>query len=62
MLLFQPKYRLGHPENYLFLLSINIFTGSKYPQKEMILKKESLELTNNSASKEALATMIQRTA
>ena len=29
---FKPKYRLGHPENYLFLLSKNIFTGSKYPK------------------------------
>ena len=29
---FQPKYRLGHPENYLFLLSGKIFLGSKYPK------------------------------
>ena len=29
---FQPKYRLGHPENYLFLLSKNIFLGWKYPR------------------------------
>ena len=32
MLPFQPKYRLGHPENYLFVLSKKIFTGSKYPK------------------------------
>ena len=31
VLLFQPKYRIGHPENYLFLLSKKIFFGSKYP-------------------------------
>ena len=43
VLLFQPKYRLGHPENYLFLLSKNIFTGSKYQKKKKkILKKETL--------------------
>ena len=29
---FLPKYRLGHPENYLFLLSKNRYTGSKYPK------------------------------
>ena len=29
---FQPKYRLGHPENYLFLLSKKLFIGSKYPK------------------------------
>ena len=29
---FQPKYRLGHPENYLFLLSENIFIGSEHPK------------------------------
>ena len=29
---FQPKHRLGHPENYLFLLSKNTFIGSKYPK------------------------------
>ena len=32
MLLFQPKYRLGHPENYLFSLFKKIFSGSKYPK------------------------------
>ena len=29
---FSPKYRLGHPENYLCLLSKKIFSGSKYPK------------------------------
>ena len=29
---FWPKYRLGHPENYLFLLSKKSFIGSKYPK------------------------------
>ena len=28
----QPKCRLGHPENYLFLLSKNMFVGSKNPK------------------------------
>ena len=27
---FQPKYRLRHPGNYSFLLSENMFIGSKY--------------------------------
>ena len=31
-LLFQPKYQLVHPENYLFLVSEIIFSGSKYPK------------------------------
>ena len=30
---FSMKSRLDHPENYLFLLSENIFIGSKYPKK-----------------------------
>ena len=29
---FLPNYRLAHPENYLFLLSKKIFSGSKYPK------------------------------
>ena len=33
---FEPKYRLAHPENYLFSLSIKIFFGSKYPKKKII--------------------------
>ena len=32
---FQPKYCLRHPENYLFLLSKNIFTGSKYSKNKL---------------------------
>ena len=33
VLLFSPKYRLVHPENYLFLLSIILFSlRSKYPK------------------------------
>ena len=36
VLLFQPKYRLGHPENYLFLLSKKVFTGSKYAKNKLI--------------------------
>ena len=31
----QPKYRLGHPENQLFLLSKKIFSGSKYPKNNI---------------------------
>ena len=32
VLLFKPKYQLGHPENYLFSLSKDIFSGSEYPR------------------------------
>ena len=32
LLLFKPKYRSGHTENYLFSLSKNIFSGWKYPK------------------------------
>ena len=32
---FQPKYRLSHPENYLFLLSKKLFTGSEYPKNKL---------------------------
>ena len=28
---YYPKYRIGHPENYLFSLSKKIFSGPKYP-------------------------------
>ena len=40
MLPFCPKYRLGHPEKYLFLLSEYTFTGSKYPEKKNEKKNE----------------------
>ena len=36
---FKPNYRLGHPKNYLFISSINIFIGSKYPTKKKIGRK-----------------------
>ena len=29
---FSPKYLLGHPEHYSFLLSKKMFSGSKYPK------------------------------
>ena len=32
VLIFQPKYRLGQPETYLFPLYKKIFSGSKYPK------------------------------
>ena len=32
VVIFWPKLRSTHPENYLFLLSIKIFSGSKYPK------------------------------
>ena len=32
MLPFWPKYRLGHPGNYLFLFSKNMLVRSKYPK------------------------------
>ena len=31
VVLFWPKFRLGRPETYLFSLSENNFSGSKYP-------------------------------
>ena len=37
---FLPKHRLGHPENYLFSLSKQIFSGSKYP-KNILFKFEN---------------------
>ena len=37
---FKPKYCIGHPERYLFLLSINIFSRSKYP-KIILFKVEN---------------------
>ena len=36
VLLFQRKYRIGHPENCLFSLSIKIFSGSKCPKNIFI--------------------------
>ena len=36
VLLFKPKYLLSLPEDYLFLLSKRIFSGSKYPIKTFI--------------------------
>ena len=46
VLLFQPKYRFGQPESYLFLLSKKTFFGSKYPKKLFcfIFKTEALAL------------------
>ena len=32
VVLFYSKYRLCHPGNYLFLLSVKIVSGSKYPK------------------------------
>ena len=44
---FQPKYRLVHPENCLFLSSNNVFIRSKYPKKiDLILKKTSVLFTS----------------
>ena len=37
VVLFQPKYRLAHPENYLFSLSKKIFSGSKYPKNILFI-------------------------
>ena len=46
MLPYSSKYRLVHPENYLFSLSRNILSGSKYPEKifYLVLKTEALDL------------------
>ena len=46
VVLFSPKYRLGHYGNYLFPLSKKIFSGSKYPTNFFIvLKKEALVIS-----------------
>ena len=47
VLLFSPKNRLGHPENYLFVLSKKYFFWIKVSKKMfyLILKTEALELT-----------------
>ena len=37
--LFSPKYRLGRPERYVFALSRNIFSGSKYQKICFLLLK-----------------------
>ena len=49
---FQPKYRVGHPENYLFLLSNKLFIGSKY-QKNKLLKFEKNFTGNQTPLKES---------
>ena len=36
VVMFWPKYRSTHPENYLFSLSKKMFSGSKYPKKQFI--------------------------
>ena len=46
---FKPKYCLGHPENYLFFLSKNMFIGSKYP-KNKLFNFEKTSLMGTSAS------------
>ena len=53
VLLFKPKHRIGHPENYVFSLSEKIFSGSKYPKKEFyfILKTEALTSGSDFVSK-----------
>ena len=35
VLLFQPKYRLLHPDNYIFSSTTKIFSGPKYEKKKM---------------------------
>ena len=39
--IFQPKYRLCHPRNYLFLLSNTIFSGLKYPENKLFNSEKS---------------------
>ena len=39
MVLFQPKYRLGHPENYLFLVSKKTFLDQSIPKKNIVIFK-----------------------
>ena len=43
VILYNPVYRLGHPENYLFLLSkINIYSGKVSPKCFMCILKQDL--------------------
>ena len=45
---FWPKYRLGHPENYLFSLPKKIFSGSKYPKIKLLdFEKGSTAMENS---------------
>ena len=44
VVIFWPKYRSTQPENYLFSLSNQMFSGSKYPPKKNFLKKEALHM------------------
>ena len=37
VILFKPLYQLCHPENNLFFISKQMFTGSNYPHKKMFL-------------------------
>ena len=42
VMFFKPKYRLGPPENYIFIVSHKINLVSKYPKKnDLLLKKTS---------------------
>ena len=43
----QPKYWLGHPENYLHSSSKKIFSGSNFQMFELTLKKEALAVCMN---------------
>ena len=46
----QPKYRLGHPKNYLFSLSEDFLPGSKYPQMYYLVSKIEAPLGGVSVS------------
>ena len=56
-----PKYRLGHPENYLFLLSKNILVGLKYPKINwfnfLILKRKNFTAGNGATREVFLQTI-----
>ena len=53
--MFQPRYRLGHPDTYLFLLSNELFIGSKYPNINAIQFCEIKSLDNTRAGFDASA-------
>ena len=42
VILNRPKYRLGHPENYLILLSNDFFSVSKYAQQILLQSKKQM--------------------
>ena len=45
VLWFTPKYCLGHPDNYLFIISNKVFLESKHPSPKQNKKPSVVRLT-----------------